>query len=95
MASPPERAGESIRLEHALGHPDHHLVPLLDDAILLWRVPHRELVPNFELGAVRCEFCRRELSPPIGTQGEELPSALALNYPLDPLDGSRSSILGI
>ena len=58
----PKRVGESTRLEHAPGHPNHCLVLSLDDAILLWRVWRRELVPNSKLGAVRREFCRRELS---------------------------------
>ena len=92
---PPELAGKSTRLDHAPGHPDHCQVLPLDDAILLWRVWHRELVRKSELDAVRCEFCRHELSSAIGTQGEELPSALALSCRLDPLDGSRSGVLGV
>ena len=52
-------------------------------------------MPNSELDVVLREFCGREFSPVIGMQGEELPSAVALSCRLDPLDGGRSSILGV
>ena len=91
---PPERTMEFTCLEHAPGHPDHCLVPPLDDAILLLHIWCHELAPNSELGAVHREFSRPELSPTIGTQGEEFPSTLALSCCLDPFDGSWSSVLG-
>ena len=91
---PPIRDRPLLCLEHAACHPEHRLVPPLDDAILLRRVRGCEVTLHPFLVAVLVERGRRDLAAMVRARHAQLVAALDLCCRLLLDDGSLHLILG-
>ena len=80
-------------LHHGSGHADHHLVPSLHHAILLWRVRRGVVSHHTLIRIVRSELHRSEFAAAISPQHVELLAALGFRAHLELLDCRRRFVL--